>query len=180
VERLLSPELFSGWGVRTLGTGERRYNPMSYHNGSVWPHDTGIAAAGIRRYGFTDQFLTLASALFDAAQLCEGRRLPELFCGFPRVPGFGATPYPVACSPQAWAAGVAAHHLAEMLGLEPDAAENRLTLTHPVLPRWLPWLEVRGLRLGRSRFDVHVTRGREGAAVEVLGRQGDAELVVRG
>jgi glycogen debranching enzyme len=180
VERLLSPELFSGWGVRTLGTGERRYNPMSYHNGSVWPHDTAIAAAGIRRHGFTDQFLTLATALFDAAQRCEDRRLPELFCGFPRVPGFGATPYPVACSPQAWAAGVASQLLANLLGLEPDAAENRLTLTRPVLPRWLPWLEVRGLRLGHSRFDVHVTRGREGAAVEVLDRQGDAELVVRG
>ena len=180
VERLLGRELYSGWGVRTLATRERRYNPMSYHNGSVWPHDTAIAAAGIRRYGYTDQFLTLATGLFDAAQHCEGRRLPELFCGFPRVPGYGATPYPVACSPQAWAAGVVSQLLVEMLGLEPEAGQNRLTLTRPVLPEWLPWVEVRGLRLGRSRFDVHVTRGREGAAVEVLDRQGDAELVVRG
>jgi glycogen debranching enzyme len=180
VERLLGRELYSGWGVRTLATRERRYNPMSYHNGSVWPHDTAIAAAGVRRYGFTDQFLTLATGLFDAAQQCESRRLPELFCGFPRVPGYGATPYPVACSPQAWAAGVASQLLVEMLGLEPEAGQNRLTLTRPVLPEWLPWVEVRGLRLGRSRFDVHVTRGREGAAVEVLDRQGDAELVVRG
>jgi glycogen debranching enzyme len=180
VTRLLGPELYSGWGVRTLATRERRYNPMSYHNGSVWPHDTAIAAAGIRRYGFTDEFLTLATGLFEAAQQCEGRRLPELFCGFPRVPGYGATPYPVACSPQAWAAGVASQLLVEMLGLEPEAGQNRLTLTRPVLPEWLPWVEVRGLRLGRSRFDVHVTRGREGAAVEVLDRQGDAELVVRG
>jgi glycogen debranching enzyme len=179
VERLLGRELYSGWGVRTLATRERRYNPMSYHNGSVWPHDTAIAAAGVRRYGFTEQFLTLATGLFDAAQQCEGRRLPELFCGFPRVPGYGATPYPVACSPQAWAAGVASQLLVEMLGLDPEAGHNRLTLTRPVLPAWLPWLEVRGLRLGRSRFDIHVTRGREGAAVEVLDRQGDAELVVR-
>jgi len=180
VERLLGRQMFSGWGVRTLATPERRYNPMSYHNGSVWPHDTAIAAAGMRRYGFTPEFLTLATGLFQAAQHCEGRRLPELFCGFPRVPGYGATPYPVACSPQAWAAGVVSQLLAEMLGLEPEARHNRLTLTHPVLPEWLPWVEVRGLRLGRSRFDILVTRGRAGAAVEVLDRQGDAELVVRG
>jgi glycogen debranching enzyme len=180
VERLLGREMFSSWGVRTLATRERRYNPMSYHNGSVWPHDTAIAAAGMRRYGYTDEFLALATGLFESALHCEGRRLPELFCGFPRVAGYGATPYPVACSPQAWAAGVVSQLLADMLGFEPEARQNRLTMTRPVLPEWLPWVEVRGLRLGRSRFDVLVTRGRGGAAVEVLDRQGDAELVVRG
>jgi glycogen debranching enzyme len=178
-KRLLAPELFSGWGVRTLGARERRYDPMSYHNGSVWPHDTAIAAAGLRRYGFTDAFLTLATGLFEAAQHCEARRLPELFCGFPRVAGYGPTPYPVACSPQAWAAGVVSQLLGEMLGLAPEARENRLTFVRPVLPEWLPWVEVRGLRLGRSRLDVVVTRGREGAGVEVLERHGDAEIVVR-
>jgi glycogen debranching enzyme len=178
-ERMLGRELFSGWGVRTLGARERRYNPMSYHNGSVWPHDTAIAAAGLRRYGFNDQFLSLAAGLFDAAQHFADRRLPELFCGFSRVAGYGPTPYPVACSPQAWAAGVVSQLLGEMLGLEPDARENRLTFRHPVLPEWLPWVEVRGLRLGSSRVDVVVTRGRAGAAVEVLDRHGDAEIVVR-
>jgi glycogen debranching enzyme len=178
-KRLLGRELFSGWGVRTLGTRERRYNPMSYHDGSVWPHDTAIAAAGLRRYGFIDEFLTLASGLFEAAQYCAGRRLPELFCGFPRVPGYGPTPYPVACSPQAWAAGVVSQLLGEMLGLEPEARENRLTFRRPVLPEWLPWVEVRGLRLKQSRVDVLVTRGRSGAGVEVLDREGDAEVVVR-
>ena len=177
-ERLMSRELFSGWGVRTLGTRERRYNPMSYHNGSVWPHDTAIAAAGLRRYGFTDEFLSLSSGLFEAAQHCEGRRLPELFCGFPRVSGYGPTPYPVACSPQAWAAGVVSQILGEMLGLEPEARDNRLTFRRPVLPEWLPSVEVRGLRLGHSRIDVVATRGRVGAAVEVLDRKGDAEIVV--
>ena len=166
-------------GVRTLGVRMRRYNPMSYHNGSVWPHDTAIAAAGLRRYGFTDEFLALATGLFEAAQHCDGRRLPELFCGFPRVSGYGPTPYPVACSPQTWAAGVVSQLLGEMLGLEPDARQNRLTFRNPVLPEWLPWVEVRGLRLGGSRLDVVVTRGREGAAVEVLERHGDAEIVVR-
>jgi glycogen debranching enzyme len=179
VGRLLGPELFSGWGVRTLASRERRYNPMSYHNGSVWPHDTAIAAAGLRRYGFTEEFLALAAGLFQAAQQCEGSRLPELFCGFPRMPGYGPTPYPVACSPQAWSAGVVSQLLAEMLGLEPDAHRNRLTFRRPVLPEWLPWVEVRGLRLGRSHLDVMVTRGRAGAAVEVLDRRGDAEVVVK-
>ena len=178
-KRLRGRELFSGWGVRTLGTRERRYNPMSYRNGSVWPHDTAIAVAGLRRYGFTDEFLSLATGLFEAAQHCDGRRLPELFCGFPRVSGYGPTPYPVACSPQAWAAGVVSQLLAAMLGLEPEAQQNRLTFRRPVLPAWLPWVEMRGLRLGHSRFDVVVTRGRDGAAVEVLERQGDAEIVVR-
>jgi glycogen debranching enzyme len=178
-KRLLGRELFSGWGVRTLGTREPRYNPMSYHDGSVWPHDTAIAAAGLRRYGFIDEFLTVASGLFEAALQCKGRRLPELFCGFPRVPGYGPTPYPVACSPQAWAAGVVSQLLGEMLGLEPEARENRLTFRRPVLPEWLPWVEVRGLRLAQSRVDVLVTRGRSGAGVEVLDREGDAEVVVR-
>jgi len=178
-KRLLGRELFSGWGVRTLGTRERRYNPMSYHDGSVWPHDTAIAAAGLRRYGFVDEFLTLASGLFEATQHCAGRRLPELFCGFPRLPGYGPTPYPVACSPQAWAAGVVSQLLGEMLGLEPEASENRLTFRRPVLPEWLPWVEVRGLRLAQSRVDVVVTRGRSGAGVEALDREGDAEVVVR-
>jgi glycogen debranching enzyme len=151
---------------------------MSYHNGSVWPHDTAIAAAGLRRYGFTDEFLSLASGLFEAAQHCEGRRLPELFCGFPRLSGYGPTPYPVACSPQAWSAGVVSQLLGEMLGLEPEARDNRLTFRRPVLPEWLPSVEVRGLRLGQSRIDVVATRGRVGAAVEVLDREGDAEIVV--
>ena len=177
--RLLGPELFCGWGVRTLGSRERRYNPMSYHNGSVWPHDTAIAAAGLRRYGFTEEFLSLTTALFGAALHCEGRRLPELFCGFSRVAGYGPTPYPVACSPQAWAAGVVSQLLAEMLGLEPEARRNRLTFVHPVLPKWLPWVEVRGLRLGASRIDVMVRRSHDGAGVEVLDRDGDAEVVVR-
>ncbi|HEX7788530.1 MAG TPA: amylo-alpha-1,6-glucosidase, partial [Methylomirabilota bacterium] len=178
-KRLLGRDMFSGWGVRTLSQRMRRYNPMRYHNGSVWPHDTGIAAAGLRRYGFTDDFMTIATGLFEAAQYCDGRRLPELFCGFPRVSGYGPTPYPVACSPQAWAAGVVSQLLGEMLGLEPDARENRLTFRSPILPEWLPWVEVRGLRVGQSRLDVVVTRGREGAAVEVLERHGGAEIVVR-
>jgi glycogen debranching enzyme len=177
--RLMADDMFSGWGLRTLSTRERLYNPMSYHNGSVWPHDTAIAAAGLRRYGRTEAFLSLASALFDAALEWEGARMPELFCGFTRAPGLGPTRYPVACSPQAWAAGVPFHLLSAMLGLAPDARRNRLNLIQPVLPSWLDWVEIRDLRLGGSSLDFVVSRGSQTAAVELLSRRGDAELVVR-
>ena len=171
--------MFSGWGLRTLSTRERLYNPMSYHNGSVWPHDTALAAAGLRRYGRTEAFLSLSGALFDAALEWEGARMPELFCGFTRSPGLGPTRYPVACSPQAWAAGVPFHLLGAMLGLFPDARENRLSLIHPLLPPWLDRVEIRDLRLGSSSLDFVVSRGSQTAAVELLSRRGDAELIVR-
>jgi glycogen debranching enzyme len=171
--------MFSGWGLRTLSARERRYNPMSYHNGSVWPHDTAIAAAGLRRYGRTEAFLALATALFETALEWEGARMPELFCGFARAPGLGPTRYPVACSPQAWAAGVPFHLLSAMLGFAPDAQGNRLTLVEPVLPPWLDWVQIRDLRLGTSSLDLMISRGSQTAAVELLSRRGDAELIVR-
>jgi glycogen debranching enzyme len=178
-KRLLAEDMFSGWGLRTLATRERLYNPMSYHNGSIWPHDTAMAALGLRRYGFTEPFLALTSGLFEAALECEGMRMPELFCGFPRLPGYGPTRYPVACSPQAWAAGVVFQLIGGMLGLIPDARENRLTLVDPVLPPWLAWIELHGLRVRDSSIDLRVSRGGQGGAVELLRRQGDAEVIVR-
>ena len=178
-DRLMAEDMFSGWGLRSLSAREKLYNPMSYHNGSVWPHDTAIAAAGLRRYGHIDAFLSITSALFDAALEWEGSRMPELFCGFERAPGLGPTRYPVACSPQAWAAGVPFHLLGAMLGLSPDARDNRINLIHPVLPSWLDWVEIRDLRLRDSSLDFVVSRGSQTAAVELLSRRGDAELVVR-
>jgi glycogen debranching enzyme len=179
MRRLLAGDMFTGWGIRTLSARERLYNPMSYHNGSVWPHDTALAAVGMARYGFVEPFMTLATALFQAVHHVDGARLPELFCGFSRAPDHGPTRYPVACSPQAWAAGVVFHLVSGMLGFEADASENRLTLRDPRLPSWLGWLEVRGLRLAKSRLDLRITRGRQGASVELLARTGDAEIVVR-
>jgi glycogen debranching enzyme len=176
--RLLDDDLFSGWGLRTLSSRERRYNPMSYHNGSVWPHDTAIAAAGLRRYGLNDPFLTMTTALFEAVLEWGDLRMPELFCGFDRKPGYGPTRYPAACSPQAWSSGAVFHLLGTLLGLRPDAAANRLTLRDPLLPEWLEWLEVRGLPVRDSRIDVRLSRGKRYAAVEVLDRRGDAEIVV--
>ena len=177
--RLMADDMFTGWGVRTLARGERLYNPMSYHNGSVWPHDTAIAAVGMRRYGFADPFITLSTGLFEAVLQFENMRMPELFCGFPRVDGYGPTQYPVACSPQAWAAGVVFMLISAMLGLSPDAADNQLTLNRPRLPGWLAWIELRGLQLRTSRMTLRASQGQDGAAIEMLSRDGDAELVVR-
>jgi glycogen debranching enzyme len=178
-KRLLSADMFTGWGVRTLSSRERLYNPMSYHNGSVWPHDTAIAAAGLRRYGLTEPFLALSTGLFQAVLHWDGLRMPELFCGFPRQSGYGPTRYPVACSPQAWAAGVVFELVSGMLGFMPDARRNQLTFDRPVLPSWLSWIEVRDLRFRGSRLSLVVERGRQGPAVELLSREGDAEVLIR-
>jgi glycogen debranching enzyme len=177
--RLMDDDMFTGWGIRTLGSRNRAYNPMSYHTGSVWPHDTAIAAVGMRRYGLVEPFLTLTTALFEAVLQFEAMRMPELFCGFPRLPGYGPTRYPVACSPQAWAAGVVFQLLAAMVGLSASAAQNQLTLERPRLPGWLASVELQNVRVGRSLLSFRAQRGRDGAAVELLDRKGDAELVVR-
>jgi glycogen debranching enzyme len=177
--RLLQDDMFTGWGVRTLSSRERQYNPMSYHNGSVWPHDTALAAVGMRNYGMTSQFTTLATGIFESVLQFDDMRVPELFCGFPRVAGHAPTRYPVACSPQAWATGVVFQLIGAMLGLRPEAADNQITLSRPTLPGWLTWIEARGLRVSKSRLAVRVSQGSDGAAVELLARDGDAELVVR-
>jgi glycogen debranching enzyme len=177
--RLMADDMFTGWGVRTLASGERLYNPMSYHNGSVWPHDTAIAGVGMRRYGLGEPFLTLTTGLFESVLQFENMRMPELFCGFPRVEGSAPTQYPVACAPQAWAAGVVFMLISAMLGLVPEAADNQLTLNRPRLPPWLAWIELRGLTLRSSRMTLRASQGHDGAAIEMLSRAGDAELVVR-
>lgn len=157
VERLMRPDMYTEWGIRTLSSDAARYNPMSYHNGSVWPHDTAIIGAGFARYGFREEAANLLGALYGASLHYEGARLPELFCGFSRLQGYGPTRYPVACSPQSWAAGAPFLLLSAVLGFEPDAAFGRLTLRRPTLPDWLTKLEMRGLRVGghngRLRFD---------------------------
>jgi glycogen debranching enzyme len=177
--RLMDDDMFTGWGVRTLGSRSRSYNPMSYHTGSVWPHDTAIAAVGMRRYGLVEPFLVLTTALFEAVLQFEDLRMPELFCGFPRLPGYGPTRYPVACSPQAWSAGVVFQLLAAMLGLSASAEQNQLTLERPRLPGWLAAVELQNLRVGKARLSFRAQRGHDGAAVELLSREGDTELVVR-
>jgi glycogen debranching enzyme len=178
-KRLMADDMFGGWGMRTLSARERRYNPMSYHNGSVWPHDNALAAQGFRRYRLLEPVITLASALFDASRHFEHQRMPELFCGFPRHRDQGPISYPVACAPQAWAATSVLGMLTALLGLDADAGRHRLTLDSPVLPAWLRWIEIHGLRVGSGRLDLSIVRGRDGASVELLSRQGNVELIVR-
>jgi glycogen debranching enzyme len=179
-ETLLAPESFSGWGVRTLAEGERRYNPMSYHNGSVWPHDTALIAAGLARYGMAEPALRLLEGLCEASRFVEGHRLPELVCGFPRRAGEGPTQYPVACAPQAWAAGAVFLLLQACLGLEVSARARRVTLRGPALPPFLDGLRIRDLQVGKASVDLALRRSAGGIGVEVLRRCGDVEVAAPG
>jgi glycogen debranching enzyme len=180
VARLMRDDCFCGWGIRTLSSGARRYNPMSYHNGSVWPHDNALIAAGFARHGFGGRAAEILSALLDAGQRLEEGRLPELFCGFPRIGRQEPVPYPVACRPQAWAAGSVFLLLQSVLGLSIDAWKRQVTFSRTVLPPALDHLEIRDLRVGAASLDVCVERGRAGAAaIELLGRHGDLEVIIR-
>ncbi len=176
--RLLGPDLFSGWGIRTVSNRERRYNPMSYHNGSVWPHDNALIALGFARYGYKAAIDPLFEGMFAAASYMEFRRLPELFCGFRRRRGRGPTLYPVACSPQAWASGALLLMLQASLGLEFDPAQNAIRFRNPRLPGFLDWVRLRNLRLGESSLDVRAYRAGERISVEVVRAEGAAHVSI--
>ena len=175
---LFGAEFFSGWGIRTLGAREPRFNPTSYHNGSVWPHDNALIALGLARYGHHAGTRTLTSALFDAAAHMHLRRLPELFCGFDRRRGKAPTLYPVACAPQAWAACAPFALIQACLGLEVDAAGENVRLRQPSLPAFIDWLVVRRLSVGQSRLDLLLRRQDSSVAVSLLSREGGAEVEV--
>jgi glycogen debranching enzyme len=178
-ETLMARESFSGWGVRTIAQGERRYNPMSYHNGSIWPHDNAIAAMGFARYGMKEKAATLATALYDSSQFMDLHRLPELFCGFPRRHAAeGPTLYPVACSPQAWASASAFYLVKACLGLAFRPEEPRIRFLHPVLPAALDRMQLRDLRIGDAVVDVDFERHGDGTGVKVTRKQGDVEVSV--
>jgi glycogen debranching enzyme len=177
-ETLMAPDCFSGWGVRTLAGGERRYNPMSYHNGSVWPHDNALVAAGFARYGWREMAARIFGSLFDATLFFDLRRLPELFCGFPRRTGQGPTLYPVACSPQSWAAAAAFMILQACLGLEIDARRRRIAFTRPRLPAFLDTLRIGNLVVADARVDLLCQRQDNEVGIRVLRREGDPEIVI--
>jgi glycogen debranching enzyme len=169
--------LFSGWGVRTLAQGERRYNPMSYHNGSVWPHDNALIAAGFARYGFKHEAGRIFEGLFAASTTIDLRRLPELVCGFARQRSRGPTFYPVACAPQAWAAVAPLSLLQSSLGLgfDPDRAE--IHFAAPALPPFLDEVVLRRLALGGGAADVTIRRENGCVAVTVLSQCGAVTVV---
>jgi glycogen debranching enzyme len=150
----LAADHFSGWGIRTLSALHPAFNPMSYHNGSVWPHDNAIAVLGLALYGKAREALPIVRALHEAAVRFEFQRLPELFCGMARERGVRAVRYPVSCSPQAWASGAFFMLLQAMLGLFPEAPAGVLHVRNPVLPDFLEELTVSGLRVGRSRVSL--------------------------
>ena len=152
---------------------------MSYHNGSVWPHDNSLIAAGLARYGFKGSAAIILAGLLDASLFLDLHRLPELFCGFPRRPGESPTLYPVACAPQAWASGAVFLLLEACLGLNIAAPEQRLVFSKPVLPPFLRQVSIRDLRVGDARADLLLTRHDEGdVGVNVLRREGALEVVV--
>lgn len=177
VETLLSPAFFSGWGVRTIVTGERRYNPMSYHNGSLWPHDNALIALGALRKADKNLALRITSGLLDMSSEVMFHRLPELICGFGRRPGKGPTLYPVACSPQAWAAGSVFMLLQACLGLEIRAGESRVYLHYSSLPEKLQHVRIRNLKVGNGNVDISCERYAETVSVNILRRSGNVEIV---
>lgn len=179
MERLMRPDMFTGWGIRTLSADERRYNPIGYHLGTVWPHDNAIVAAGFRRYGFDQAALRLFTGILEASIHFPHSRLPEVFAGFSRSDYGSPVRYPVACHPQAWAAGSVPFLLQTALGLQPDAFQNRLNVVRPALPEIVPWVEVRRLQVGSARIDLRFERQPDGdVTVEVLRTSGDLEVRV--
>jgi glycogen debranching enzyme len=176
---LTGPGLWSGWGVRTLSSAMAGYNPIGYHIGSVWPHDNAIVAEGLGRYGFRDGASRIAAALLEATQYFRDARLPELFCGFSKDESPYPVPYPVACSPQAWAAGSVFQLLAAMLGMRPNAPARQLELVAPSLPEWLPELRLDNLRVGDAVVDLRFRLEAGTTSVEVLRRTGELALIVR-
>jgi glycogen debranching enzyme len=179
VRDLMQPSSFSGWGIRTIPTTEARYNPMSYHNGSVWPHDNALIAAGMARYGYRAEAAAIFRGLFEASTYIDLRRLPELFCGFPRLRSHGPTFYPVACSPQAWAAGATLSLVQSCLGLGFDPDAGVVIFDEPVLPDFVEDATLRQLALGDGRLDVRLGRVNRAVAVAVLARSGGLRALTR-
>jgi glycogen debranching enzyme len=175
---LMSEDMFSGWGIRTLAQSHPAYNPVGYHTGSIWPHDSALIAFGLRRYGFDEDFTTIFEGLLEAASRFGDNRLPELFGGFGRGEVDDPVPYPVACRPQAWAAGSIPFLLKSGLGISPDALNKRLRIVRPSLPRRLERVEVTGLELGSARIDLRFERAGGQVTLADARVEGDAEVEV--
>jgi glycogen debranching enzyme len=173
---LMRSHFFTGWGIRTVACGEARYNPMSYHDGSIWPHDNALIALGLARYGLKHSVEQLFKALFDAAAYMDLRRLPELFCGFRREKGRGPTLYPVACAPQAWASATPFTLLEAALGLEFDAWRGEIRLRNPRLPAFLKEVILRELRLGAASVDLRIRQHGDDVSLEVIRSRGQVQV----
>jgi glycogen debranching enzyme len=175
---LMETRFNSGWGIRTVARGEARYNPMSYHNGSIWPHDNSLIALGLARYGFASSVEQLFKSLFRAATYMDSRRLPELFCGFQRQRGRGPTLYPVACSPQAWASATPFALLEAALGLDFDLGHGEIRLRNPRLPAFLDEVTLKNLRLDRASVDLRIRRHKESVSLDILRTSGKIQVSI--
>lgn len=178
MERLMSDEMFTGWGVRTLASSEKRYNPIAYHLGTVWPHDNSIIAAGFRRYGFDRAAHRVITGIMQAALRFEHLRLPELFAGFSSVDFDDPVRYPVANHPQAWGAGSIPFMVTTLLGLEPDAFGRRLRIVRPLLPPFVDRLDVLRLAVGAAKVDLRFNRTSRDVTVDILRLEGELEVSV--
>ena len=176
-ETLLRPDSFNGWGIRTVASGQARYNPLSYHNGSIWPHDSALIASGLAKYECKHQAGQILLSLLDASRWADLARLPELFCGLDRQRGEGPTLYPVACSPQAWAAGAVFLLLQACLGATIQDAPSRILFERPHLPEGIPQLSIKGLRAGDATVDLLLERRHESVRVEVTHRHGEVTVI---
>jgi glycogen debranching enzyme len=180
VRTLFRRESRTGWGIRTIPRDEARYNPMGYHTGAIWPHDNALIALGMARYGFERETVELLTGLFEASLHFDLHRMPELFCGFERIPGEGPIPYPLACSPQAWSAASIFLLVQACLGLDIDVTKKRLRLVRPKLPMPLQELRIYSLEIGDATVDLMFSRQDEGVNVRVMRQQGDVRVVVAG
>ena len=178
VARLFESDMFTEWGIRTLSSKERRYNPLGYHNGTIWPHDNSIIAMGLRKYGFVNELSVVFTGVYEAARLFTNYRLPECFGGFPRSKYSLPVKYPVACSPQAWSSGAIPHMLTACLGLVPDALNNRLTLNKPHLPSWLDKVQFNNIRVGDTLTSLDFRRIEDKTMVNVARKEGDLNVLI--
>ena len=177
--QMMGSGFFSGWGIRTIASGEARYNPMSYHNGSVWPHDNAMVALGFGRYGYRREVARILDGLFHASVYIDLRRLPELICGFPRRRGQGPTSYPVACAPQAWSAAAQLSLLQSCLGIGFDLDARTVVFDRPVMPPFVDEISLRNLAIGDSCIDVRLKGSGESVAMRVLSRRGNISATMR-
>jgi glycogen debranching enzyme len=177
-DTLLGEASFSGWGIRTVAEGEARYNPMSYHNGSIWPHDNALIAAGLARYRLSSHVQAVFTGIFDTSIFVDLHRMPELFCGFVRRPGTGPILYPVACAPQSWAGAAVFSLIQSLLGLEINAQRRQIRFNRAVLPPSLQRIAISNLRVRDSTVDLAFERFPIDVGLELLRREGDVEIVV--
>ena len=175
---LLGRNSFSGWGIRTVASDAARFNPISYHNGSIWPHDNAMIALGLARYGFVREAARVFTAMMEAAAYQDLRRLPELFCGFIRKPHRGPTPYPAACAPQAWASAAPFAFLGACLGMELRHDLNSISFRDPVLPAFLDYVNLNQMTIGTSCVSLKLQRHGHDVTLNLLRRQGDAKVML--